>query len=90
MDNHTARNHAENASARILFPLFDPWENRNAPHDPVPGFEEPASESDGSYERHLRVVADEAREVDAYAEYERRAESVRYVRVVRGPSGGAA
>lgn len=90
MDNHTARQHAEAANARLLFPRFDPWENRNAPHNPVPGFEEPAAYSDGSWERHLRVVADDVLDVDAYAEYDRRAESVQYVRVVRGPSGGAA
>lgn len=84
-DNQAARQHTENAVARLAFaraiPLTDPM--TNPPHRPIPtGGEDP------EHRRHLRLV-DEALEVDGYAEAERQDEVVRFARR-RGPSGGAA
>ena len=81
----TIEQNAEAAMAKVIFATFDPWARPTA-NVPVPGMEQPA-QSDGSYERHLRLVDDAAREVDEYQQ--RDADVVPFVR--RRPwTGGAA
>lgn len=76
MDNQTARQHTENAAARLAFwavPNVDQFDRDRAPLRLVP-----PAEQNPDYRHHLRLVDDEAREVDGYEQ--REAEVVLFVR----------
>lgn len=79
----TADQHAQNANARLMFalPQVDPFDRDRAHLRLIP-----PAEQNPDYRRHLRLVDDQAREVDGYEQ--RGAEVVRFVR--RRPFGGVA